>query len=344
MSKQPLPIGHILQNKYQIKRVLGDGGFGITYLGQDKNTWAFYAVKEYFPAGAYRLSHRVVLSDSQSLLKGFIHEVRAFLRLRNCPNIAHIHDIFEENDTLYMVFDYVEGSTLYDRVQKAGRISPWECIGYMEDIAKALFFTHNQQLLHRDVTPNNIIITPSEQAVLIDFGAARLYENRTQAITSVLNPGYAPPEQYLKEARYSPALDIYSFGASFYHALVGEKPPNALERYAAASKGKPDPLIHPSQQRNDIPPCVGDIIYKCMKVKEEERYPDMSAVLTRIAECKQKLKPPPTASTLNHKSSTVNSSHQTSPLLKNQEMRFFLILLALTLLGFGVGLVLARWL
>ncbi|MEN2993610.1 MAG: serine/threonine-protein kinase, partial [Bacteroidia bacterium] len=265
-----------------------------------------------------------------------LREVRAFLRLRHGPNLARVDELLEENDTFYMVFDYIEGSTLSDMIQNAGKIDPWECLGYMEDIAKALDFIHSQRLLHRDVTPNNIIIRPSGQAVLIDFGAARLYENnKTQSMTSMLNSDYAPPEQFAGEGHYSPALDIYSFGASFYHALTGEKPPNAVGRYMAIDKGKTDTLASLLQLRFDLHPCLGEIIHKCMKVKAEERYPNMSEVLVKITECKQKL-------AQEGPSSVLGSETSGSP--KGEEIRSLLILLALILFGVGLGIALAIWL
>ena len=236
---QTLQINATLQSgKYTIKKVLGQGGFGITYLAEHELLGTKVAIKEFFLARYCERdeysSHVEVCSLSnveevKRYEEKFMKEARIIARL-NHPNIVKIHDVFRENNTAYYVMDYLEGESLSAIVKKRGSLSEQEAVGYVQQVGKALAYIHEQHLNHLDVKPANIMIDSYGNAILIDFGGAKQYDiqsGEASTTTQVFSNGYAPIEQSNNGGvkKFSPATDIYALGATLYKLVTGVTPP-----------------------------------------------------------------------------------------------------------------------
>ncbi len=235
-----LNTGHFLAGeRYKVERVLGTGGFGITYLCEQTGLGRKVAVKEFFMKELCNrdsdTSHISVPSvGSQELVdrfrQKFIKEARAIAAL-NHKHIVRIIDIFEENGTAYYVMEFVDGGSLSDKV-KEGALPETVAVRYIRQIASALDYVHSKRMMHLDIKPANILLNENDETVLIDFGLAKQYdESGTQTSTTPvgISHGYAPLEQYKRGGvgTFSPATDIYSLGATLYKLLTGETPPEA---------------------------------------------------------------------------------------------------------------------
>ena len=228
--------------EYEIVRVLGVGGFGITYLAFDHHLNGPVAIKEYFYAGlAARGSDGAVAPGSASNAAGFdwgrgrfLDEARLLARLDH-PNVVRVHRCFEANNTAYIVMEYVEGESLAAFLERQGSLTPAQWRPCLHALLAGLEHVHRRDYLHRDIKPANIVIradaTGGSRPVLIDFGAARrAAAEKTRHLTAVHTAGYAPIEQYSTTSRQGPATDIYALAAVSYRALAGEPPPDAAER------------------------------------------------------------------------------------------------------------------
>ncbi|MBE9046839.1 serine/threonine protein kinase [Pleurocapsales cyanobacterium LEGE 10410] len=229
----------LASGEYRIEQPLGQGGFGITYQGIDTRLNRAVAVKEFFPEGCWREGLTVVSagrwnSDTYSNAKQkFLLEGQTLGQF-NHPGIVKVFYYFEENNTAYMVMEYLRGKTLAELLkQRRGRLAEAHAIAYVVKVAKALEILHQSQFLHRDIKPDNIMLAEDGRVVLIDFGAARDFtSNSTVRYTTMLTPGYAPLEQYGRALRYGAFTDIYALGSTLYHLLTGEAPISAIERAA----------------------------------------------------------------------------------------------------------------
>ena len=231
-----LPAGRRV-GEYEIVRVLGAGGFGITYLAFDHHLDGPVALKEYFPAGfaVRRSKERVVAASPENRemyawgLDRFIEEARAVHRFRH-SNVVRVHRFVEAHDTAYIVMEYVEGESLANLLQSRGRLSAAEWRPWLDRLLDGLEHVHGQGYLHRDIKPGNIVIRAADgEPVLIDFGAARV-DARERTHTRVLTPEYAPIEQHSSDAAQGPFTDIYALAAVSYRVLTGEAPPSATDR------------------------------------------------------------------------------------------------------------------
>ena len=231
-----LPAGHALQQgKFTVGRVLGEGGFGITYKGAHRDLGHPVAIKEYFPSHAQRVGTAISVPAQQQ--ETFVRERMSMLQeaqllfgLR-APGIVQVHDAFQENGTAYIVMEYLKGQTLEERIQREGQIPADEVQRLAQTLGQALEAVHAQNLLHRDIKPANIMLTSEGRVVLIDFGSARVFQTgRTGTPTRVLTPEYSAPEQFSDRARFGPYTDIFSLGAALYHALTGAPPLPAVDR------------------------------------------------------------------------------------------------------------------
>ena len=246
------PGTHLHQGKYAVGRILGEGGFGITYKGAHKALRQSVAIKEFFPAGAVRQGAAVsVPAPQQTAFErervNVLQEARLIFGLR-APSIVNVYDAFLENNTAYIVMEYLDGQTLGARLERVGRLSLDEVRRTARAVCEALTEMHARQLLHRDIKPDNIMLTPEGRTVLIDFGSARTFRaGQTGSHTLVLTPGYAAPEQYSTSARFGPYTDVFSLGATLYHALIGQPPPPAIDRLhnAAQAVNFPSPFPDP---------------------------------------------------------------------------------------------------
>lgn len=237
-----LPMGNkLMGGRYTIGKVLGEGGFGITYQGADTLLKRPVAIKELFPEGARRSGSTVIPPVSTGedsfieIRQDFIKEAQTLAQFSH-PSIVRVLDQFETNDTAYFVMEFLKGETLANRIAHEGKMAFPEVYQIAEQVAEALGLVHQIGLLHRDIKPENILLTEDKRAVLIDFGSARQFMlNKTTKITRMVTPGYAPLEQYASQARFGAYTDIYALGATLYHALEGKCPVEATDRLAGQS-------------------------------------------------------------------------------------------------------------
>ena len=237
-----LQPGSTLQNgKYEIQRVLGQGGFGVTYLALQQGLNRIVAIKEFFMENfcvRNADTHHVTVATEGSrefverYRNKFLKEARNIAKLEH-PNIVSIIDVFEENSTAYYVMKYAQNGSLDDKVKREGHLSEAEATRYILKIANALRFVHQHKMTHLDVKPANILLSDNDEPWLIDFGLSKQYDAKTGEQTSSTplgySPGYAPIEQYMAggAGTFSPESDIYSLGATFYKLLTGNTPPDA---------------------------------------------------------------------------------------------------------------------
>ena len=228
--------------KYRIEKVLGQGGFGITYQAVQVALNRKVAIKEFFMKEYCNrdseTSHVSVPSEGSKELVGkfrqkFIKEAQNIAAL-NHPHIIRIHDVFEENGTAYYVMEFWDNGSLADLVKRQGALDEVEALRYIRQVADALGYIHDRKMNHLDVKPGNILLDENRNAVLIDFGLSKRYDeegNQTSTTPVGISHGYAPLEQYKKGGvgTFSPATDIYSLGATLYKLLTGQTPPEATE-------------------------------------------------------------------------------------------------------------------
>lgn len=269
-----LPDGYRL-HEYELIRVLGAGGFGITYLCFDHNLDQARAIKEYLPADlATRVSGQSVRSNSTSAqddfdagLNSFLVEAKMLARFEH-RNIVKVHRCFSDNGTAYIVMEYAEGDTLDSILKEQGTLDEQTLLSILLPIMDGLDRVHAQKTLHRDIKPGNVIIRDSDNSpVLIDFGAARqAIESKSRSITAIITAGFAPFEQYSSYGNQGPWTDIYALGAMAYLALCGEKPPEAPLRM------RNDPMIALAKRcAGKASPAVLAAIDWALRPYEEER-------------------------------------------------------------------------
>jgi serine/threonine protein kinase len=285
MSNDPhaLPAGTVIAG-YRIVRVLGAGGFGITYEGESPVTGRRVAIKEFFPRGiaSRKGATEIIYAERDTelvswALKRFESSTTEQCRLKH-PNIVEVFHYLAENDTGYMFMDYVEGKTfeqwLRDRpnLPTADDIRP-----VMEPVIDALDYLHGMNFIHRDIAPDNIMIAPDGRPVIIDFGAIKLIENRTllQAKTvhsfMVGKQHYSPPEQTREGETLDARADIYALGAVFYRALTGKPPADTEERARKIAFGEGDSLVPLSQAAPHVPEAFAKAIEKALSFRAAER-------------------------------------------------------------------------
>lgn len=241
-SSHSLSPGTELSHNYIINNILGEGGFGITYSGTIRLTGEKVAIKEYFPNG---LAHRECIADNacqivpfigseEAFLKGcqhFLNEASILKEFQNLNSIVSVKDVIETNGTAYLVMEYIDGITLKQYVKENGALTFQELLPLVKPVIHALIQVHKQGLIHRDISPENLMIGIDNQLHLIDFGAASIengHEDKT--MTVILKSGYAPPEQYLSNGKQGAWTDIYALCATMYMTLTGFAPPESIRR------------------------------------------------------------------------------------------------------------------
>ncbi|MCD7829119.1 MAG: serine/threonine protein kinase, partial [Clostridiales bacterium] len=233
-----LPLGTVLNDRYLVGRALGEGGFGVTYLGYDRCLGTRVAVKEYFPvdlatrtgSGLAVLPRTGPCGQEYDLgLKRFLTEARTMARMEKQPQIVLVRDYFESNGTAYIAMEYVEGTSFVRLVEQwGGRIPTRELLPLVDPLFSALQAVHQAGLIHRDISPDNLMV---ERGVvrLLDFGCAREATQGSETLTVALKRGYAPIEQYQCKGQ-GPWTDVYALSATLYFCLTGRVPPPSLDR------------------------------------------------------------------------------------------------------------------
>ncbi len=290
-----LPAGTRLNGgAFSTGRVLGQGGFGITYKGNDVNLARLVAIKELFPDGSRRNGKTVLPPSTVSAAewditrREFIEEARTVARFAH-PGIVNVYFVWEENGTAYLAMEFLDGQSGGDLVNK-GKLSENEAVSIIERVADAMEAMHASGFIHRDLKPDNIVLTKDGRTIVIDFGAAKQFvRDKTQKINPMLTPGYAPLEQYSSQARFDHRLDIYALGATLYHLLTGEVPVSAIERAAGVelpSVREKNPLVSVA---------VSDAVERAMAVKVADRFDSMRDFARALRSTKQSPAPFPPA-------------------------------------------------
>lgn len=242
-----LPVGTVLNSQYTIEKVLGEGGFGITYLGFDKYLKIRVAIKEYFPAqfatrntSTGNLKLTLISGPSSDIfykgLENFEKEANKLTKFNNLKGIVSVYNFFFENNTAYMVMEFVEGKTLKEYMAERGNKISWEeTLKMMQSAISSLEMIHRGGIIHRDLSPDNIMISPNGDVTIIDFGSAR-YDDTDKSKTIVLKHGYAPPEQYYKKGNQGPWTDVYALCATMYYMITGVKLPNSTALLSKTEK------------------------------------------------------------------------------------------------------------
>ncbi len=292
-----LPPGTVLEDKYILGRVLGQGGFGITYLAWDKVLSLKLAIKEYLPQQlATRTGgERTVTVFKQSLKEEFIYgktkfleEARTLARFIEHPNIVSVRDYFEANGTAYLVMNHHDGVTLHSYLQsRGGRIEAAQAVQIFMPVLDALKVVHALGILHRDISPDNLLINTAGRVILIDFGAARqAMGEKSRSLSVIMKAGYSPEEQYRSRGKQGPWTDIYAVAATMYRAVTGQVPPEAMDRLAE------DDLVPPSQLGVDIGAGLEQALLKALAVRAEERYQGVEEFQAALAQAEAPSKSP----------------------------------------------------
>ncbi len=285
-----LTTGEMLQSRYRVVALLGQGGMGAVYRAWDTRLNIPVAVKEQVPQPDL---------DAETLARmrqQFIQKAQTLARLDH-PHLVNVSDYFEEDDKSYLVMKYVEGVSLAERIEEVGALGEAQVLTWAAQLLAALAYCHQQGVLHRDLKPQNVVITPTGEAVLVDFGLVKLWDPndpRTRtAIRGAGTPEYAPPEQYDTVAGHTDARsDIYSLGATLYHALAGQAPPTATQRMV-------DPkALRPLHELNaHVSPQLEEVVHRAMEPQPGHRFhrAEAMAVALRPQEPTTHLAEPTTA-------------------------------------------------
>lgn len=287
--KHQLPIGTILNNQYILGKVLGQGGFGITYIGWDRLLDMPVAIKEYFPNG---IVYRNIAAgpnvefysqeDEQVFLKHkdrFMREARTLAQLSSLPEIVQVKTFFEANNTAYIVMEFVEGITLKNYLKRMGRpLTVSEMMRIMGPVLRGLSRVHEKGLIHRDISPDNIMLQNNGTVKLIDFGTVRYMNDlqHSKSTESVLKPGFAPMEQYNTQGNIGTWTDVYAVCATIHYCLSGRLPADAPSRIEGGEK------LTLLESINGIPKSLIQVLEKGMKIRVNER-------IQTISELEQKL-------------------------------------------------------
>jgi len=270
-----LETGQILQGRYRIVSMLGQGGMGAVYRAWDMRLDVVMALKEMVPQPGL---------DPQTLdeLRNQFQQEAVVLARLHHPNLVRVTDFFEEGPNVYLVMDFVEGESLDHLIKQEGALPEAQVTEWAEQLLGALAYCHAQGVIHRDVKPQNVVIRPDGQATLVDFGLVKLWDPhdpRTRtAMRGMGTPEYAPPEQYDTETGHTdPRTDVYSLGATVYHALTGKAPPTATMRIASPNSFQPPRSLNPQ-----LSPYLEEAIVRATELSLDNRFAtaqDMAAAL-----------------------------------------------------------------
>lgn len=273
-----LTPGVVIADRYIIGTVIGYGGFGVTYQAWDEELGIKIAIKEYYPNGLVNrtpgTTDLIILGGEKKVqyeagLQRFLQEARTMAKFGKEPNIVHVYGFLEENNTAYIIMEYLEGVTLKEYVTQfpEQKMPVEDALNIIKEVGKALSAIHKGKVVHRDISPDNIFICVGNKVKLLDFGAARLSSGeKTQTLSVVLKPGYAPPEQYRSKSRQGPRTDIYALAATLYKLLTGKLPVESLDRLVE------DTLEKPSELNPEVPSWLDSVILTGMAKNMEVRF------------------------------------------------------------------------
>lgn len=288
LEKYVQPLYHlkpqtILAGKYLIGKSIGEGGFGITYIGWDLNLHIPLAIKEYFPNGYAMRDNKI--GDEVTAFTGekerlyhkgrerFVREAQSLAKFYKREEIVLVRDYFQENGTAYIVMEYIAGKTFMQIIEQNEennrKISFDTILEILKPLIKSLEMVHEEGIIHRDISPDNIMITEDGVVKLIDFGAARGFDDEKKSFSIMLKAGYAPQEQYQTNGHQGPWTDVYSLCATIYRALTGIKPPDSMERCLD------DSIKKPSELGVDIDVDLENVLMKGLAVRMSERWQSM---------------------------------------------------------------------
>lgn len=277
-----LPGGALVGGRYRIVRVLGRGGFGITYEAFDPRLERRVAIKELFPDSVVRHRSMVLAAPRarpafREAKERFLQEARVLARFTH-PGIVRVYEVFEEHNTAYLVMELLEGRTLSDLLRQRGRpFSEAEALDVAARVAGALEEVHAVGVLHRDINPSNVVLTSHGRIVLIDFGIARRFDRDTGVpLTRAVTPGYAPPEQYAGNGKVGPASDVYGLAATLYRLLSGCTPTAAIDREQGVTL---EPLHRSDAAVNKT---VSDAVLDGLELDPRHRPQSMGAFVNRL--------------------------------------------------------------
>lgn len=278
----------VLRERYLVGKILGQGGFGITYVGYDTTLDVKVAIKEYFPLGfASRnatVSNRILWNTGQleenrwkAGCDGFLKEARRMARIDSLPGIVRVRDTFLENETAYIIMDFIEGVNLKQRILKNGPMEAKACLTLLKPLMASLSLVHKQGLIHRDISPDNIMIKPDGRACLLDFGAAKDVSLQQSGVSQpVMKRGFSPLEQYLENGALGPWTDVYAMCATIYYCMTGKMIPEALER------SWEDKLSFQGPDLAALPAHVSASLKDGLAVRPEQRIRDMEELIRRL--------------------------------------------------------------
>lgn len=292
---EALPIGTVLNGRYILNKVLGQGGFGITYEAQDYQTKSTVAVKEYFPDSIAARSGLAVVpthlrQSEENFLYGkkcFLDEAKTLAALNGNRGVVNVYTYFEENGTAYFAMEYIGGISFQQYINCNGGRLRWDtAINTLIPIMDALAVVHGKGIIHRDIKPENIILSNDGTVKLIDFGSARYsMGEKSRSLDVILTHGFAPWEQYSRHRRQGAYTDIYALAATLYYAVTGVVPPDSVDRVEV------DELALPRRLNADIPEEIERSLLKALSVRPENRFQNIwkfKCALTHVETNNQK--------------------------------------------------------
>lgn len=296
-SAYSLPSGTSLNQRYTLIKVLGEGGFGITYLGWDEVLQSPIAVKEFFPEtligkeASSREEGKIYIQGAvdneiyEKSRQAFLQEARNLSQFSGIDGIVQVRDYFQENDTAYIVMEYIDGISIKKYIRENGVMGYQQVLTIMEPVLKALQTIHKKQIIHRDLSADNIMLTGDGKLKLIDFGAARYtsaYANKTMTI--LFKRGFAAEEQYREKGEQGAWTDVYGISSAMYFMITGEVPEEAVERVIC------DKVVPLSERAGlEVPEDISVAIQKGMAVMAKDRYQTMEELYVALYQQKEEV-------------------------------------------------------
>ncbi len=284
--------GNMIGNRFIVGKVIGSGGFGVTYIGWDTVLNSKIAIREYLPS---EFSTRIPGQMSVTVFDGekgeqfksgldkFVDEAKRLAKFNNCPGIVKVFDSFYENNTAYIIMEYLDGEVLSDVLARQGIFPVDTAIGMVLPIMESLKQVHKEGIIHRDVAPDNIMLTKKGELKLIDFAAARYATtSHSRSLSVIVKQGYSPEEQYRSRGDQGAHTDVYSIAATLYKMITGVTPPDALERRAYFEGKKKDILVPLVKNCKTIPVNTENAILNALNVRIEDRTSDMETFIEEL--------------------------------------------------------------